>query len=115
MKFDKNQIFIYNNYIRKAMRTTFLSLFIYLKEGNFMNKPTLIVMCGVPGAGKDYQIMNHKFFENLRANVVSRDAIRFNMLHTPAFRYVSVLRFKSNSEQISDQSLSIAPFFFLLI
>ena len=44
------------------------------------NKPTLIVMCGVPGAGKDYQIMNHKFFENLRAKVVSRDTIRFNML-----------------------------------
>ena len=44
------------------------------------NKPTLIIMCGVPGAGKDYQIMNHKFFENLRANVVSRDTIRFNML-----------------------------------
>ena len=44
------------------------------------NKPTLIVMCGVPGAGKDYQIMNHKFFENLRSNVVSRDAIRFDML-----------------------------------
>ena len=44
------------------------------------NKPTLIIMCGVPGAGKDYHIMNHRFFENLRANVVSRDAIRFSML-----------------------------------
>lgn len=44
------------------------------------NKPTLIIMVGVPGAGKDYHIMNHRFFANLRANVVSRDAIRFGML-----------------------------------
>lgn len=44
------------------------------------NKPTLIIMVGVPGAGKDYHIMNHRFFANLRANVVSHDAIRFGML-----------------------------------
>mgnify|MGYP002513555517 FL=1 len=42
--------------------------------------PTLVIMCGVPGAGKDYHIMNHRFFTNLRANVVSRDTIRFAML-----------------------------------
>lgn len=44
------------------------------------NKPILVIMVGVPGSGKDYQIMNHRFFANLRANVVSRDSIRFEML-----------------------------------
>lgn len=42
--------------------------------------PKLVIMVGVPGSGKDYQIMNHRFFVNLRANVVSRDSIRFEML-----------------------------------
>lgn len=43
-------------------------------------KPTLVIMVGVPGSGKDYHIMNHRFFTSLRANVVSRDTIRFDML-----------------------------------
>lgn len=44
------------------------------------NKPTLIIMVGVPGCGKDFHILNNKFFKQYEAMVVSRDVIRFSML-----------------------------------
>lgn len=44
------------------------------------SKPTLTIMCGVPGLGKDWQIEHNDFFVNLRDNVVSRDKIRFSMI-----------------------------------
>lgn len=44
------------------------------------SKPTLTIMCGVPGLGKDWQIEHNDYFINLRDNVVSRDKIRFSMI-----------------------------------
>lgn len=45
-----------------------------------MEKATLVIMCGVPGVGKDYAIHNEAFFEGFRENEVSRDKIRFGLL-----------------------------------
>lgn len=45
-----------------------------------MKKKNLIVMCGVPGAGKDTWIENNIYKINGTVNVVSRDKIRFSLL-----------------------------------
>lgn len=72
---------MYNNYIRKAIRNLSYRHFNKKKEGKTMNsKPTLTIMCGVPGLGKDWQIEHNDYFINLRDNVVSRDKIRFGMI-----------------------------------
>ena len=46
-------------------------------------KPTLIVMVGVPGSGKDYQIENSEFLYadgEVKREVVSRDLVRYEMV-----------------------------------
>lgn len=46
-------------------------------------KPTLIVMVGVPGSGKDYQIKNSEFLYadgEVKREVVSRDLVRYEMV-----------------------------------
>ena len=45
-----------------------------------MKKKNLIVMCGVPGAGKDTWIENNIYKINGTVNIVSRDKIRFSLL-----------------------------------
>ena len=45
-----------------------------------MKKKNLIVMCGVPGAGKDTWIENNIYKINGTVNVISRDKIRFSLL-----------------------------------
>lgn len=42
--------------------------------------PTLTIMCGVPGLGKDWQIAHNHYFDDIRDNVVSRDELRFNII-----------------------------------
>lgn len=46
-------------------------------------KPTLIVMVGVPGSGKDYQIKNSELLYadgEVKREVVSRDLVRYGMV-----------------------------------
>lgn len=46
-------------------------------------KPTLIVMVGVPGSGKDYQIENSEFLYadgEVKRKVVSRDLVRYEIV-----------------------------------
>lgn len=46
-------------------------------------KPTLIVMVGVPGSGKDYQIENSEFLYadgEVKREVISRDLVRYGMV-----------------------------------
>lgn len=46
-------------------------------------KPTLIVMVGVPGSGKDYQIENSEFLYadgEVKREVISRDLVRYEMV-----------------------------------
>lgn len=46
-------------------------------------KPTLIVMVGVPGSGKDYQIENSEFLYadgEVKREVVSRDLVRYEIV-----------------------------------
>lgn len=47
-----------------------------------MTKPTLIVMCGVPGSGKDYAIAHSELLNDANEPplVVSRDAIRYSLV-----------------------------------
>lgn len=47
-----------------------------------MTKPTLIVMCGVPGSGKDYAIAHSKLLCDVNEPplVVSRDIIRYSLV-----------------------------------
>lgn len=47
-----------------------------------MTKPTLIIMCGVPGSGKDYAITHSELLvDNEKPPlIVSRDAIRYSLV-----------------------------------